>query len=56
LGLRFPNQPNDGGVVGQRLTGPVVADLAKDAVLNGISLGGAGWIVTNGHHQFKGVG
>ena len=49
------NQPNDGGGVGQRLTGSVLGDLTKDAALDGIPLGGACGIVTNSHHQFIGL-
>src|SRR5208282_1534363 len=46
----------DGGVIGQRLTCPVLADLAEESVLNRIPLGGSVGVVAHGHRQLKAVG
>ena len=51
----FTNEPDDGGIIEQRLARPVFADLAEEAVLNRIPLGGAGGIVADGHRELKAV-
>jgi hypothetical protein len=38
-------------VAGERLSGPVLADLTEQAALDGVVLGGAGGIVGNGDGQ-----
>jgi hypothetical protein len=40
--------------VGERFASPIVADLAEKAVLDGIPLGSARWIVTDGNDQTEG--
>ena len=45
------DQPKDFGVVGERLGGPVFADLAEKAAFNRVVLGGAGRIVGDGDSE-----
>ena len=40
-GSGFADQPENLGVVGERLGGPVLADLTEQAAFNGVVLGGA---------------
>ena len=51
LGSRFSNQAHNRWVIGQRLAGPVLADLAKESVLDRVPLGCSGGIMTDGHPQ-----
>ena len=55
LGSRFSNQAHNRWVIGQRLAGPLLADLAKESVLDRVPLGGAGGIMTDGHAQLVGI-
>jgi hypothetical protein len=55
LRARSSNQPHDGGVIGQGLTGPVLTDLAKESVLDRIPLGGPGGIVTDSDRQLVAI-
>src|SRR6266513_1290796 len=55
LGPCFRNQAHNGGVITQRLASPVLADLAKESVLDRIPLGGPGGIVTDSHPQLVGI-
>ena len=49
------DEAQDGGVIDQRLTGPAFADLGKEPMLDGIPLGGAGGIMTDGDEQPEAV-
>ena len=51
LGSRFSNQAHNRWVIGQRLAGPVLADPAKEPVLDRVPLGCSGGIMTDGHSQ-----
>ena len=42
-------------VAGERFGGPVFRDLGKQAVLDGIPLGGAGWIVSDSNLKLEGI-
>ena len=55
FGFGFTNQALDGGVIGQRLAGPVLADFTEESVLNWIPLGGAGRVVANRDGQSKAI-
>ncbi len=44
-----------GLVAGERLSGPVLGDLAEEPVLDGIPLGGAGGIVGDGDAEAEGI-
>ena len=55
FGFGFTNQALDGGVIGQRLAGPVLADLTEESVFNRIPLGGAGRVVANRDGQSEAI-
>src|SRR4030095_1673787 len=55
LGARTTDQADNGFIVSQRLSAPVLADLAEESMLDGIPLGGPGRIVTNGHPQLVAI-
>ena len=52
----FTDETQDCGIVCERLAGPALADPGEEAVLDGISLGSVGRIVSDGDEQAERVG
>ena len=52
----FTDQTQDGGIVSERYSGPLLADLAEDAMFDGIPLGGSRGIMADGYAQAVAVG
>jgi hypothetical protein len=55
LSVRASDEVEDFLVAGERFGGPVLRDLGKQAVLDGIPLGSSGWIVSDGDLKLEGV-
>ena len=55
LGLGGPDVLEHGFVAGERLSSPVLGDLAEEPVLDGIPLGGAGGVVGDGDAEAEGI-
>ncbi len=54
-GASFSDETQDGGVVCERLTSPLLADLGEETVFDGIPFGGTGGIVADGDEQTEAV-
>ena len=48
FGSGLADEANDGVVADQGLAGPMLGDLTEETVFDGIPLGSARWVVTNG--------
>ena len=55
LGLGGAKEVEDFLVAVQRLSGPVLGDFREEAMLDGIPLGGAGGIVSDGHRKMEAI-
>lgn len=54
-GTGFADETQDGGIINERLSRPVLADLGEEPMVDGIPLGGAGRIMAGGDEQPEGL-
>jgi len=54
-GAGFADETQDGGIINERLSRPVLADLGEEPMLDGIPLGSAGGIMTDGDEKPEGI-